>query len=383
MRIVTAVHTNCLAAPAASVVTDESGKSVIALVNGDEATQVPVRAGLREGDWVEIEAPGLKAGDTVVTVGAYGLPEKTKIRVQNAASEKSSDQFVRRQMKPDSTSAVGRFSTRHALSILFIAAALCLAGIFCALHMPSSVFPQTNFPRIVIIVNNGIMPADEMMATVTRPIEETMKDIPGALSVRSATKRGSAQINVFFNWQVDMAQAELYVLGRLSQIRGDLPPTATTEIERMTFSAFPILGISLTSSNRDITSLWETANYELKPRFLQIPGVARVEITGGRKPEFHVIVDPLKLQAAGLDLTDVTDALNKNNLFAPAGMLEQNYHLYLTTVDGRVHSAADIEYLMIAVHGTHPVQIKDVARVEPGRSQFFNPSRRTVAMRCC
>jgi CzcA family heavy metal efflux pump len=274
-------------------------------------------------------------------------------------------------MKSDVISPLGRFATKHALSITFIAAALCLAGMFSALRMPSSVFPQTNFPRVVIIVDNGIMPADEMMATVTRPIEEAMKDIPGALTVRSATKRGSAQINVFFNWRADMVQSELYVLGRLSQIRSDLPATASTEIERVTFSAFPIIGISLTSSNRDIMSLWETANYELKPRFLQIRGVAHVEITGGRTPEYHVVVDPLKLQAAGLGLTDVSDALAKNNLFAPAGMMEENYHLYLTTVDGRVHSAADIENLVIAVRGSHPVQVKDVARVGRGPEPVF------------
>ncbi len=274
-------------------------------------------------------------------------------------------------MKPELVSPLGRFATRHALSITFIAAALCLLGIFCALRMPSSVFPQTNFPRVVILANNGIMPADEMMATVTRPIEEALKDIPGALTVRSATKRGSAQINVFFNWNVDMPQSELYVLGRLAQIRGDLPATVSTEIERITFSAFPIIGISLTSSNRDITSLWETANYELKPRFLQIPGVARVEITGGRAPEYHVVVDSLKLSAARLGLSDVSDALAKNNLFAPAGMLEENYHLYLTTVDGRVRSAGEIGNLVIAVHGGHPVRIQDVARVERGAEPVF------------
>jgi multidrug efflux pump subunit AcrB len=274
-------------------------------------------------------------------------------------------------MKSETISPLGRFATRHALSITFMAAVLCLGGIFCALRMPSSVFPQTNFPRVVILVDNGIMPANEMMARVTRPIEEAMKDIPGAVTVRSATKRGSAQINVFFNWRVDMTQSELYVLGRLSQIRSDLPATATAEVERVTFSAFPIIGISLTSSNRDITSLWETANYELKPRFLQIPGVARVEITGGRAPEYHVIVDPLKLQAAGLGLAEVSDALTKNNLFAPAGMMEENYHLYLTTVDGRVHSAEDIASLVIAVHGSHPVQVKDVARVERGAEPVF------------
>jgi CzcA family heavy metal efflux pump len=274
-------------------------------------------------------------------------------------------------MKSGTTSRLGQFASAHAISITFIAAALCLAGLFCALHMPSSVFPQTDFPRVVVLVDNGIMPADEMMATITRPIEEAMKDIPGALTVRSATKRGSAQINVFFNWRTDMIQSELYVLGRLSQIRSDLPATASTEIERVTFSAFPIVGISLTSSHRDIMSLWETANYELKPRFLQIPGVARVEITGGREPEFHVVVDPLKLQAAGLGLSDLTDALTKNNLIAPAGMMEENYHLYLTTVDGRVRSATDIENLVVAVRGGHPVQIRDVARVERGPEPVF------------
>jgi membrane fusion protein (multidrug efflux system) len=94
LRIVTAVHTNCLAAPSESVVTDEDGKSVIALVKGDEARQLPVQTGLRENGLVEISAPDLKAGDTVVTVGAYGLPEKTKINIQNSAGDESFHQFA-------------------------------------------------------------------------------------------------------------------------------------------------------------------------------------------------------------------------------------------------------------------------------------------------
>jgi len=274
-------------------------------------------------------------------------------------------------MNPDTSSRLGRFATRHALSITFIAAALCLAGVISALHTPSSVFPRTDFPRVVVLVNNGIMPADEMMATITRPIEETMKDIPGAVSVRSATERGSAEINVFFNWHVDMQRSELYVLGRLAEIRGDLPATASTEVSRLTFSAFPIIGISLTSSNRNLMDLWEMANYKLKPLFLQIRGVARVELTGGHVPEYHVIVDPSKLQAARLGLRDVSDALTKNNLVAPAGMMEENYHLYLTTVDGRVHSPEDIGNVVIAVNSGHPVQIKDVARVERGAEPAY------------
>ncbi len=274
-------------------------------------------------------------------------------------------------MNSEKSSRLGGFATRHALSITFIAIALCLAGLFSALHTPSSVFPQTDFPRVVIIANNGIMPADEMMATVTRPIEEVMKEIPGAVSVRTATKRGSAEINVFFNWHVDMQQSELYVLGRLAEIRGELPADTETEIERVTFSAFPIIGISLTSSNRDIMDLWETANYKIKPVFLQIPGVAKVELVGGHVPEFHVIVDPVKLQAAHLSLQDVSDALAKNNLVAPAGQMEENYHLYLTTVDGRVHSPEDIGNVVIVARDNHPIQIKDVARIERGPAPAY------------
>ncbi|MCX6909492.1 MAG: efflux RND transporter permease subunit [Verrucomicrobia bacterium] len=269
-------------------------------------------------------------------------------------------------------SLLGRFATRHSLAITFIALALCLAGIYAALNMSSSVFPQTNFPRVVILVDNGVMPADEMMATITRPIEEAMKDIPGSVTIRSATGRGSAEINVFFNWHVDMIQSELYVLGRLAQIRSTLPATASTTVWRLTFSAFPIVGVSLTSPTRNITELWETARYNLKPRFLRIPGVARVDIVGGRTPEYHVVVDPLRLQAAGLGLAQVTEALVKNNFIAPAGMHEENYQLYLTTVDGRVRSPADIENLTVIVIGGHPIRIRDFARVERGPEPVFN-----------
>jgi CzcA family heavy metal efflux pump len=269
-------------------------------------------------------------------------------------------------------SALGRFATRHALPIVFISVALCLAGIYAALTIPSSVFPQTNFPRVVILVDNGVMPADEMMATITRPIEEGMKDIPGVRMIRSATGRGSAEVNVFFNWKVDMIQSELYVLGRLSQIRATLPSTAEAEVYRVTFSNFPIIGVSLTSPKRSLIDLWETARYELKPRFLQIPGIARVDLVGGRTPEYHIVVDPIRLQAAGLTMAEVTEALNRNNLVTSTGLHEENRMLYLAVVDGRVRSIADIESFPVAVAGRHPVLVRDFARVVRGPEPVFN-----------
>jgi CzcA family heavy metal efflux pump len=268
--------------------------------------------------------------------------------------------------------ALGRFATRHALPIVFISIALCLAGVYAALTLPSSVFPQTDFPRVVILVDNGVMPADEMMATITRPIEEGMKDIPGVVTIRSATGRGSAEVNVFFSWKVDMIQSELYVLGRLSQIRASLPSTAEAEVYRVTFSNFPVIGVSLTSPRRDLTKLWEIARYEIKPRFLQIPGIVRVDLVGGRTPEFHIVVDPVRLQAAGLTLTQVAEALDKNNLVTSTGLHEENRMLYLAVVDGRVHSIKEIEDFPLTVAGRHPVLIRDFARVVRGPEPVFN-----------
>ncbi|HVY64243.1 MAG TPA: efflux RND transporter permease subunit [Gammaproteobacteria bacterium] len=267
---------------------------------------------------------------------------------------------------------IARFAIHHRLAIAFISAALCVAGVYAAFHVPSSVFPQTDFPRVVILVDNGVMPADEMMATITRPIEEAMKDIPGSTTVRSSTGRGSAEINVFFNWQVDMIQSELYVDSRLAQIRSQLPPTATATVWRLTFSAFPIIGVSLTSARRDTTELWETARYDIKPRILRIPGVARVDLVGGRTPEYHVVVDPAKLRAANLSLQQVADGLARSNVIVPAGMHEEDYTLYLTVVDGRAHEIADLESLTVAAIDGHPVAIRDFARVERGPEPVFN-----------
>jgi len=269
-------------------------------------------------------------------------------------------------------SALGQFATHHSLSISFIALAFCLAGAYSAFNISSSVFPQTNFPRVVILVDNGVMPADEMMATITRPIEEAMKDIRGVTTVRSATGRGSAEISVFFTWKVPMIESELYVLSRLSQIRAALPATAETEVFRLTFSAFPILGVSLTSPVRGITELWETARYNLKLRFLRIPGVARVDLVGGRTPEYQIVIDPLRLNAARLTLAEITESLTKNNFVASAGMHEENHTLYLTVVDGRLRTIRDIEDFIVRASDGHPVRVRDIATVVRGPEPVFN-----------
>lgn len=274
---------------------------------------------------------------------------------------------------PATGSWLSRLVIRQSKAVLFLTLCLCVAGALSAWSMPSSVFPQTNFPRVVVLVDNGVMPADQMMAAITRPIEEAMKDIPGVASVRTATGRGSAEVNVFFNWSVDMQQAELHVHSRLSQIRSTLPASASTSVFRLTFSAFPIIGLSLTSvGGRSQSAMWETARYTIKPRLLRIPGIARVDLVGGRVPEYHVRVDPVRLEGYKLALTQVADALMKNNLISAAGLHDEDRQLYLTILDARVKTAADISQVVVAQSESGPIRIKDFAEVVSGQEPQFN-----------
>ena len=268
--------------------------------------------------------------------------------------------------------APGNFAITRAATIHFITAIVCAAGVYAALTMPSSVFPRTDFPRVVVLIDNGVMPAAEMMARVTRPVEEALKDIPGATTVRSATSRGSAEVNVFFDWRTDMVQAELYVLGRLSQIRSSLPATATTTVWRLTFASFPIIGISVTSPTRPITELWELARYTLKPRLLRIPGVARVNLVGGARPEFQIVADARRLHGSGLSLQDVRHAMERNNLVAATGLHEEEHRLFLTVVDGRVTTAEQIAEMPLRVVDGNPIRVRDVGEVRRAPAPVFN-----------
>ena len=195
--------------------------------------------------------------------------------------------------------------SRHAKPVIFLIMTLALLGAYLAFTIPVAVFPETNFPRILIAVDNGVMPIDQMMVTVTRPIEEAVNSVPGLSEVRSITSRGSAEIDLFFNWGVDMFQTLQYVNAAISRVQGELPPTATVIANRMTFASFPIIGYSLTTDTVPQTQLWERATYEMKPRLNRLDGVSTVLVQGGQQPEFHVTIDSTKLLTANVIVTDI------------------------------------------------------------------------------
>src|SRR5882757_8545961 len=168
--------------------------------------------------------------------------------------------------------------TRSVRTIFFFIVVLTIAGIYLAYQVPISVFPETNFPRVVIGVDNGVMPVEQMQVTITKPIEDAVNSVPGLLTVRSTTSRGSAEVSLFFDWNADMFRTLQLVDAALSKTRQTLPATATITTNRLTFATFPILGYSLTSDRLSQTQLWEIATYQLRPPLNRVAGVSTVAV---------------------------------------------------------------------------------------------------------
>ena len=178
--------------------------------------------------------------------------------------------------------------SRLSTPIICLILALAGAGAYLAFNIPVSVFPNTDFPRVVIGVDNGVMPIDQMLVTITRPIEEAVNSVQGLQQVRSITSRGSAEIDLFFDWNVDMFQTLQLVDSALARVQSTLPATATVTTHRLTFASFPDHGLQPDVADRPATQLWEMATYEMKPRLNRLDGVATVIVQGGQEPEFHV-----------------------------------------------------------------------------------------------
>jgi CzcA family heavy metal efflux pump len=252
-------------------------------------------------------------------------------------------------------------------AIVVIVGLLCAAGIYAAWQLPVAVFPQTDFPRIVIIVDNGEAPASQTLVSVTRPIEEAMNGIPGIARIKSKTARGSSEINLYFNWGGNINDELQLVQARMSQLLSTLPPTAEIRnIERLTFAIFPVTGYSLTSDKRDEATLTDLANYVVRPQLARLPGVAIVGVAGGKTREFHVTIDPEKLAAHNVSAQQVAEAIRNSNIIVSPGLIEENHQLELALISGQAKRPDELNDIVVATVNNAPVRVEDVATVAAG-----------------
>ncbi len=267
---------------------------------------------------------------------------------------------------PEKTAAPESFwLARSTRTIFFFATILTLAGIYFAFQVPISVFPETSFPRVVIGVDNGVMPVEQMEVTITRPIEDAVNSVPGLQTVRSITSRGSAEVSLLFDWNEDMVLQLQLVDAALSKVEQTLPPTARITTNRLTFATFPILGYSLTSDTVPQTALWNVATYQLKPPLNRVLGVSTVVVQGGQVPEFHIKPNLALLASSGVTITDLVNAVEASNIVDSPGLYEANHELILSLVGAQVHDVEQIRQLVVKTTlAGAPVRVADVAAVE-------------------
>src|SRR6267143_376050 len=276
-----------------------------------------------------------------------------------------------RTMNPPAKPDVPWFQ-RLSRPILFLIVSLTLVGGYIAFSIPVSVFPNTDFPRIVIGVDNGVMPIDQMLVTITRPIEEAVNSVPGLKKVTSITSRGSAEVDMFFDWNSDMILTLQRVDAVAARLQAELPTTAKVETHRLTFAVFPIIGYSLTSDTVPPNKLWEIATYDLKPRLNRLDGVATVIIQGGRVPEFQVTPDPVRLLSAGITVPDILDAIKRTNLIDSPGLIEHGHQLVLGLISGQVRTPEQIAQIVVKSSSAGiPIRLGDIANIAPSVAPVY------------
>jgi CzcA family heavy metal efflux pump len=267
---------------------------------------------------------------------------------------------------------LGRIVSNQKRAVLLVIALLSVGGLIALVRIPRALFPQTDFPRVIIVAENGVAPAQQTLVSVTKPIEEAMSGIPGIARIKSTTARGSAEIDLFFDWRTDIVQTLQVVQARVSQLAATLPPGASIErTDRLTFAVFPILGYSITSPTRDPGTLRNLAEVVLRPPVARIEGVASVQVLGGQLREYHVLVDRARLEARGVSLEQVSDAVKKANVVTSPGLINENHQLELALVSGQAASIDDLSAIVVTSVNNVPVRVGDVATVTPGLEPRF------------
>ncbi|WP_333680795.1 efflux RND transporter permease subunit [Dyella sp.] len=252
---------------------------------------------------------------------------------------------------------------RHWRSLLFLVVMLTIGGIGSAVFMPVALFPNVQFPRIMVSLDAGDRPADQMAIAVTTPIETALRRVPGVRDIRSTTSRGSADVSITFDWGTDMSRAFGDVSAAASQVLPDLPAGTQLTTRRMDPSSYPMLAYSLRSHTLSPSAMYDLAQYQLRPLLSGVAGVARVEVQGGEIAEFHADVDPNRLRAQDLSLTDVATAVSRAATIEAMGHVSDHYKLYLLLAQNQPRTVDALRRIVVRADSRGIVRLGDIADV--------------------
>ncbi len=244
--------------------------------------------------------------------------------------------------------------------VLFI---ILAAGIYSYSKMQSSLFPEVTFPKIKVIAENGLQPVSKMMITVTKPLENAIKRVPGLENIRSITSRGSCEISAFMGWKEDIDLCKQQIESSIQQIKDELPAGTTISVEKMNPSILPVSGYVLDAKGRSNIEINQIANYIVKPYLSQVTGVSEIRVIGGKTKEFYVELEPQRMSALGITPAMISAAISESNFVSSNGYLNDYNRMYLTVTNENVENLEELKNLVISNNSKRILRLQDIANV--------------------
>ena len=256
------------------------------------------------------------------------------------------------------------FFTSYKSPVSVLVVIIILGGLFAYSKLQSALFPEITFPKIKIIADAGQQPVKKMMITVTRQLENAIKQVPDLQKIRSTTSRGSCEISAFMDWKANIDISQQRIESKINEIKNTLPPDIQITVERMNPSILPITGFSLESKTRSPIEMKLLAMYTIKPFLSQVEGVSEIRVIGGKSKEYWLTLNIQKMNTLGITPDLVNTALNQTNFIKSNGYLSDYRLLYLTVTDAAVSSTKQLENIVLSNNGKRIILLKDIADVQ-------------------
>lgn len=250
--------------------------------------------------------------------------------------------------------------SRHRRFVYLLVGLWSALGIWAAFRIPSAIYTELRFSRIIVVASGSSLGARQVLFGITRPIEEALSTVPGVTRVKSRSIRGGSEINITFSEKTDMQFALQQVQARVNQVAPQLPQGLDIQVERLTPSLFPILSYNLEGG--EPATLYDIAQYQIRPLFARVPGVGRVDVQASDVREVEVIADPARLAGQAMTYENLADAIRKSSQVSAVGRMPENYRQYLIVTTSEAHSVDDVANIVIG----RGLRVRDVATVEMG-----------------
>ncbi len=258
------------------------------------------------------------------------------------------------------------WSIRHRLPVIGAALVLAGIGVVALFHLPIDAFPDTTPVQVQV---NTVAPALSPLETerqITVLIEQAISGLPKLHEVRSISKFGLSQVTLIFEEGTDIYLARQVVMERLQAV--DLPEgIERPELGPVATGLGEIFHYVVTGKGKTLSELRTVQDWIIKPQLRSVPGVAEVNTWGGDERQIHVLVDPVNLAKYGLSLSQLAEALERNNANVGGGTLDQAGQSALVQGIGVVTTISDVENIIVAARDGVPTRVRDVARVVDGR----------------